>query len=186
MYVHQFSVHTCLSKLLEQKPQRTVPLLIFHLKVIRLKLHRLNFFPLCSSTMSAGLFLYLVWWLEITRKSTCNKTFVPISHPTSFRRLTNRVSDNVIILRYFISVHGLKKRPCHLVALRETKEHIVNKACVAIMITGRLNFLGKLFFVHNTQPVAMKTEIVSPNMAFQLMKLRHCILSCFGHMQKYL
>ena len=44
------------------------------------------------------------------------------------RRLTDRVSDDVIILRYFIYIHGLKKRPCHLVALPETNTHIVNEA----------------------------------------------------------
>ena len=124
-----------------------------------------RFVPLCSSTMSTGLFLYLVWWLEITRKNkTCNKTFAPISHPTSFRRLTNRVSDNVIILRYFICVHRLKKRPCHLVALRETKEYIVNKACATKMITGGLNFLGNLFFsypIHNQSPWKLKPSLLT-------------------------
>ena len=70
--------------------------------------------------------------LRLRHNVTCKWS---ISHPTMLRRLTDRVSDNFIILRYFICVHGLKKRPCHLVALRETNEHIVNEAYATTMIT---------------------------------------------------
>ena len=69
----------------------------------------------------------------------------PISFSALLRRLTDRVSDDVIILRYFICIHGLKKRPCHLVALPETNTHIVNEA---YMYATAMKTADWIFFDH--------------------------------------
>lgn len=80
-----------------------------------------------------------------------------ISHPTLLRRLTDRVSDYVIIFRYFICVHGLKKRPCHLVALRETNEHIVNEAHATTMITTDWHFFRMQYLTNSwVSPLKIK------------------------------
>ena len=118
---------------------------------------------------------FLVWQFDITictRQNNTNDAL--ISDLALLRRLTDRVSDDIIILGYFICVHGLKERPCHLVALWEKNERII-KWGLSYYNENRWFYFLRQFFSYATHNQSHKLVLTwSPSLINMDIKFDDC------------